>query len=237
MKVILLLIAAVFSGTAVADDHTDGGPFYAFYHLQVTNPAGVVGAMDKFWASDCGKQYPADVALSQEVFNGGYESTHFIINTFQSIEEQTKAAEIMRSCPDSQVFLQELSANAQPIMEYMGPAPVDENDWGQDSAFSKFDIIVEPQDQAAYAAAYLKMMKAVEQDISLRSYGIGAVFFGRDKFTHWVWTGGRTQAELGAISQQLLSHPAYAAFNEEVGGMRKVVNTTQVQMLKAYPRN
>lgn len=237
MKIIVLLISLVLSGVATADDQANGGPFYAFYHLQVANPAGVVEAMDKFWASDCGKQYPADVALSQEVFNGGYASTHFIINTFRSIEDQSKAAEIMRSCPDSQVFLQELSASAQPVMEYMGPAPVDENDWGQDSAFSKFDIIVEPQDQAAYAAAYTKMMKAVAKDVDLRSYGLGAVFFGRDTFTHWVWTGGRTQAELGAISQQMLAHPAFAAFNAEVGDMRTVVNTTQVQILKAYPRN
>jgi hypothetical protein len=237
MKIIVLLMSLVLSSFAVADDHADGGPFYAFYHLNVTNPAGVVEAMDKFWASDCGKQYPADVALSQELFNGGYASTHFIINTFQSIEDQSKAAEIMRSCPDSAVFLQALSASAQPVIEYLGPAPVDENDWGQDSAFSKFDIIVEPQDQAAYAAAYVKMMNAVGKDIDLRSYGLGAVFFGRDKFTHWVWTGGRTQAELAAISQQMLSHPAFAAFNAEVADMRTVVNTSQIQTLKVYPRN
>lgn len=237
MKTLLLLTSMMLSSFVVADDHAESGPFYAFYHLQVANPAGVVAAMDKFWASDCGKQYPADVGLSQEVFNGSYTSTHFIINTFQSIEDQAKAAEIMRSCPDSLVFLQELSVSAQPVTEYMGPAPVDENDWGQDTAFSKFDIIVEPQDQAAYAAAYMKMMKTVGQDIALRSYGLGAVFFGRDQFTHWIWTGGRTQAELGAISEQLLAHPAYAAFNEEVGDLRTVVNTSQVQTLKVYPRN
>ena len=237
MKILVLLISLVLTNVAIADDHADSGPFYAFYHLNVANPAGVVDAMDTFWASDCGKQYPADVALSQEVFNGGYTSTHFIINTFQSIEDQAKAAEIMRSCPDSAVFLQQLSASAQPVMEYMGPAAVDENDWGQDSAFSKFDIIVEPQDQAAYAGAYLKMMETVAQDVDLRSYGLGAVFFGRDKFTHWIWTGARTQAELGAISQQMLMHPAYAAFNAEVADMRTVVNTSQVQTLKVYPRN
>ena len=78
---------------------------HAFYHLQTANPAAVVAAMDKFWASDCGKKYPVDVALSDEVFNGGNASTHFIINTFQNAEDQAAAAEIMRSCPDALTFL------------------------------------------------------------------------------------------------------------------------------------
>ena len=105
MKFLALLVSIVFSSFAWAEDYQDSGPYYAFYHIQASNPAAVVTAMDKFWASDCGKQYPADVALSQEMFNGSYPSTHFIINTFQSSNDQSKAAEIMRSCPDAIIFL------------------------------------------------------------------------------------------------------------------------------------
>ena len=237
MKILAFLSALLFSATTLADDHQDSGPYYAFFHMQVADPAAVVDSMDRFWASDCGKQYPADVALSQEVFNGGYTSTHFIINTFQNSADQAKAAELMRTCASSIQFLQELAAAGTiPTTQYMGPAAVDENDWGQDSAFSKFDIIVEPQDQAAYAAAYGKMMKEAAKDIDLRSYGLGAVYFGRDKFTHWVWTGGRSIPEVNAISEQLIAHPAFAEFNEAVGDMRTVVNTSQIQILKGYAR-
>ena len=155
LKIIgLLIVSSLFVGTAIADDHAEAGPFYAFYHLQTANPAAVVAAMDKFWASDCGKKYPADVALSEEVFNGGNTSTHFIINTFQNSEDQAAAAEIMRSCPSALSFLAEFYNDAQATSQYMGPAAIDENDWTQDSVFAKYDIIVEPQNQAAYAAAY-----------------------------------------------------------------------------------
>ena len=99
MKLLLSFFLVLFSFNAYADDHNDSSPFYAFYHLQVANPAALLDSMDRFWASDCGKQYPADVALSQEVFNGSYPSTHFIINTFQSATDQAKAAQLMRSCP------------------------------------------------------------------------------------------------------------------------------------------
>ena len=237
IRLLLALFLGVFGTQALADDHAQAGPFYAFYHIQSTNPAAVVAAMDKFWDSDCGKQYPADAALSEEVFNGGNTSTHFIINTFQNSEDQAKAAEIMRSCPDAQVFLEELyGSGVVAVSQYMGPAAVDENDWTQDSVFSKFDIIVEPQNQAAYAAAYSEMMEKVSDDVDLRSYGLGSIYFGRDKFTHWVWTGGRSIPELSAISEKLLAHPAFADFNRKVGAMRTVVNTTQVQILKGYAR-
>ena len=237
IRLLLALFLGVFGTQALADDHAQAGPFYAFYHIQSTNPAAVVAAMDKFWDSACGKQYPADVALSEEVFNGGNTSTHFIINTFQNSEDQAKAAEIMRSCPDALVFLEELyGSGVVAVSQYMGPAAVDENDWTQDSVFSKFDIIVEPQNQAAYAAAYSEMMEKVSDDVDLRSYGLGSIYFGRDKFTHWVWTGGRSIPELSAISEKLLAHPAFADFNRKVGAMRTVVNTTQVQILKGYAR-
>jgi len=237
MKLLIMLAAVLFSAGAFANDHEDNGPYYAFYHMQVADPAALVASMDRFWASDCGKQYPADVALSQEVFNGGYSSTHFIINTFQNSADQAKAAELMRTCASGIQFLQELAAaGTVPTTQYMGPAAVDENDWTQDTVFSKFDIIVKPQDQAAYAAAYGKMMKAAAKDIDLRSYGIGAIYFGRDNFTHWVWTGGRTIPEVNAISEQLLAHPAFAKFNEEVGEMRTIVNTSQIQILKGYAK-
>jgi hypothetical protein len=121
-------------------------------------------------------------------------------------------------------------------MQYMGVAPIDENDWTQDTVFSKFDIIVEPQDQAAYASAYMKMMQKVSEDIELRSYGLGAIYFGRDKFTHWVWTGAQSIPELSSISEKLLAHPAFASFNRSVGKMRTVVNTTQIQILKGYAK-
>jgi hypothetical protein len=237
MKYLFMLLAGIFSASVLADNHEENGPYYAFYHLKVANPAALVESMDRFWASDCGKQYPADVALSQEIFNGGYPSTHFIINTFQNSTDQAKAAEILRSCPTGIKFLQELqAAGAVPTTQYMGFAPIDVNDWTQDSTFSKFDIIVEPQNQAAYAAAYAEMMQTVAKDVELRSYGLGAIYFGRDQFTHWVWTGASSIPELTAISNQLLAHPAFAKFNAQVGGMRTVVNTSQVQVLMGWAK-
>ena len=62
MKKILVLLSALLSLGVFAEGEGKH-EMHAFYFLNVTNPAVVVGAMDKFAASDCGKQLPADVGL------------------------------------------------------------------------------------------------------------------------------------------------------------------------------
>ena len=62
---ILFLLAA---NTATAQgQHV----LHAFYFFNVTNPAGVVAAMDKFKSSSCGSQMPADVGLMNLGDSGG----------------------------------------------------------------------------------------------------------------------------------------------------------------------
>ena len=111
-----------------------------------------------------------------------------------------------------------------------------DSDWTEDIVFSKVDIVVEPQNQERYADAYAKMMKKISRDVEMRSYGLGRVGFGRDRFTHWVWTGARSIPELNAITQRLTSHPVFMEFNQDVGRMRDVMNTSQNVIIKSYPR-
>ena len=239
MKHILFVVMSIFLSTSIFANDDDGvnGPYYAFYHLQVPNPGDLIDSMNRFWSSDCGKEYPADVALSQEIFNGSYTSTHFIINTFQNTADQAKAVEIMRSCKAGIKFLQEISSDGViPTMQYMGYALIDENDWTQDTVFAKFDINIEPESEVAFANAYLKMMNEVFKDTYVRSFGLGAVYYGRDRFTHWVWTGAKSIPELTDIVIQRGTHPAYATFVNEVKDIRTVVNSTQVQILKGWAR-
>ena len=102
--------------------------------------------------------------------------------------------------------------------------------------FAKFDVIIEPQNQRAYAAAYAKIMSAAAQDVGLRSRGNDLVGLGEAVFTNWVYLGAGTLTKLDQIQHALLTHPAYATFAKETAGMRVNVNTTQPQFLEAYPR-
>ena len=81
------------------------------------------------------------------------------------------------------------------------------------------------------------MMPRVVEDTDVKSYGLGVVGFGRDKFTHWVWMGASSITELDAITRGISSHPGFAEFNQAVAEMRTVVNTTQPQILKNCQKN
>ena len=84
--------------------------------------------------------------------------------------------------------------------------------------------------------AYAKMMKAAAEDVGLRSWGNDLVGFGNDMFTNWVYLGAESLTQLDTIQQALFAHPAYTEFAQNTAGMRVNVNTTQLQFLKAYPK-
>ena len=200
MKLFVTLLAALFSTFALADDHRPNSKYYGFYHFIAPDPAAVVAATDKFYASDCGKAYPADVGLAEEVFNGAYQSTHFFINTYQNAADQEKAAEIFRSCPSGLEFLADLNA------AYVSGLCADLR-----SRVAKSGSF---QNQRAYAAAYAKMMSAAAEDVGLRSWGNDLVGFGNDMFTNWVY--------LGAENLQLESSKAFPRdLCKETAGMQR----------------
>ncbi|MDB2376615.1 hypothetical protein N9V75_00300 [Luminiphilus sp.] len=235
---IALLISTPLVGGVWADEPADGPAMLGFYHFYAPNPGAVVAAMDKFWASDCGKEYPADVALAAEVFNGGYDSSHFILNTYPNAAAQEKAVNIMATCADGQQFLMELqAAGVVGTRQLLGFHAAEGGDWTEDSAFAKFDIKVEGQNQGAYVAAWQKMMSAVMKDIDISSYGVGVVVFGNDAFNHWVYVGAKTSTELAAVQQAILTNPGFSAFAKETSTLRENVNTTLVQIVKGYSRN
>ena len=68
-------LIALSSSHVISDDHAGNGPYYAFYDFNVTNPAAVVAAMDDFWASECGKKYPADVVPIGQILFGSFTTT------------------------------------------------------------------------------------------------------------------------------------------------------------------
>lgn len=237
MKLFVTLLTALSSTLALADYHRSNSKYYGFYHSVAPDPAAVVAETDKFSELDCGKTYSADVGLAEEVFNGAYQSTHFSINTYQNAADQQRVAEIFRRCPSAIELLADLNAvGVIPTREYLGFAPTEEGDWNQDLVSAKFDMIIEPQNQRAYAAAYAKIMSAAAQDVGLRSRGNDLVGFGEAVFTNWVYLGAETLTKLDQIQQALLTHPPYATFAKETAGMRVNVNTTQPQFLEAYPR-
>ena len=71
LRMIFAAFIFFYSALVFSDHHEMPGPYYAFYHFAAPDPAAVVAAMDKFWASDCGKKYPADPAFPKRYLMAG----------------------------------------------------------------------------------------------------------------------------------------------------------------------
>ena len=59
MKSLLVSLIAVLllsAQSGVAEETAEGPEMLGFYHFYAPDPGAVVAAMDKFWASDCGKK-------------------------------------------------------------------------------------------------------------------------------------------------------------------------------------
>ena len=59
-KYTYLTLAFLLSFTLVSEE-TGRHEMHAFYFMQVSNPPAIVGAIDKFASSECGKKFPADL--------------------------------------------------------------------------------------------------------------------------------------------------------------------------------
>ena len=105
---------------------------HAFYFLNVTHPAVVVGAMDTFAASDCGKQLPADVGLMAESVNGYVTSTHCIIVSYETMADFEKIGSLLRFCPEGAIMFQEIGSGSDPVTEFSVMPVIEAGDWSKD---------------------------------------------------------------------------------------------------------
>ncbi|GIS01594.1 MAG: hypothetical protein CM15mP103_01450 [Gammaproteobacteria bacterium] len=133
-------------------------------------------------------------------------------------------------------FLADLNAaGVIPTREYLGFALIEEGDWNQDLVFAKFDVIIEPQNQRAYAAAYAKMMSAAAEDVGLRSWGNDLVGFGTTCSPTGV--SGRRESDAARSNPASAIRPSRLRdLCQRDCGHAGEREYDQLQFLKAYPR-
>lgn len=83
-KTILWCLIALFSGPAFADHHSQPTVFGRYYAMDVSDPAAVVAAMQKYWDSATGKKLNGDVTLSAVIANGRDEASHTVSVFYES---------------------------------------------------------------------------------------------------------------------------------------------------------
>ena len=234
MKKLLLLIS-ISSGFIFAQSERHA--MHVFYHMNVTNPVGVVSALDKFHASDCGKKFPGDLGLMSETLNGASDSTHFIIASYMTMEDFQEAGALTQSCPEAATMLGTILSSASPVSDLAIIPIFEANDWTVDGAFTKYDMRMNLENEEEYAEAWSELMESnVESGSVTSSYGLNRVLYGNDEFTHFVYIGASDFVTLTDGATELTSSKAFEKFSRKVKGMREVLNTSLIIPVKAWPR-
>ena len=178
-KYTYLTLAFLLSFTLVSEE-TGRHEMHAFYFMQVSNPPAIVGAIDKFASSECGKKFPADMTLMAETINGSSPATHFLILSFETRADFQKAGQLANSCPEAAAMLQSFVASASQVRNSLNLPVAEFGDWTKDSIFLRYDVTL--KNETAYIEAWTEMMDSLSTEGSVNgSYGINRAFAGNDQ--------------------------------------------------------
>ena len=229
------LTLAFLLSFALVSEETGRHEMHAFYFMQVSNPPAIVGAIDKFASSECGKKFPADMTLMAETINGSSPATHFLILSFETRADFQKAGQLANSCPEAAAMLQSFVASASQVRNSLNLPVAEFGDWTKDSIFLRYDVTL--KNETAYIEAWTEMMDSLSaQDSVNGSYGINRAFAGNDQSTHFVYIGASDFDSLTANQQTLTTSSDFAKFSIKVGNNRTVINTSVVIPVKGWPK-
>ena len=233
-KYTYLTLAFMLSFTLVSEE-TGRHEMHAFYFMQVSNPPAIVGAIDKFASSECGKKFPADMTSMAETINVSSPATHFLILSFETRADFQKAGQLANSCPEAAAMLQSFVASASQVRNSLNLPVAEFGDWTKDSIFLRYDVTL--KNETAYIEAWTEMMDSLSTEGSVNgSYGINRAFAGNDQSTHFVYIGASDFDSLTANQQTLTTSSDFAKFSRKVGNNRTVINTSVVIPVKGWPK-
>ncbi len=193
------------------------------YDMIVTDPAGVVGAMNKFQASQTGQQSTARVFLNQYIANGESLATHQILVVYPSSEEMD--ANILRNTtsPDWAEFLADMQEVATVEAEGVGQILAMGGDVdspvatapGRTNVYFQMSV----SDPAAYASAWSDFTSA-NAGTGVVSYLSSVAAFGSNPSTHVV---NNVYSSIGeAVSNMPQNYEGWDAFSQRVRNIRTV---------------
>lgn len=231
-KILLTFLSAIltvtFTTAAFAAHHL---PFdYAqMYTLKVSDPAALLGAMQKYRNSPIGKQNPSGVSLNQFTANGESDATHSIVVTYPT----AAAMDASRGMNANSSELAEVRKIFQSVTEprssslsMLMKAAVAEGSVASENMVS-MNIGLAVTDQAAFTAAIDKLWDSkASKAFPGNRYMVNVMASGESEITHAVVFQAKDMATLLKGFQDMQSSPEMAAYLKNAATFRRVVSRT-----------
>jgi choline dehydrogenase-like flavoprotein len=208
---------------------------FQVYDLIVSNPAGVVAAMNKFVESPVGKQSTAAVYLNQYIANGADQATHQILVVHPSPQDMDANLARNAVAPGWAKFMSEMSQVSQIESEGVGQILAVGGDLSSplltnpNRASIYYQLSV--TDPAVYASAWSDFTEA-NADRGIVSYLSSITAFGSHPATHVVSNQFNSPGE--AITNSPQSYSGWDTFLQRTGNIRTIEGIAMTQGLVAW---
>ena len=237
-NLIYLIISGLLSFNLFSSDTSlrPGSGVYEFHFFNVTNPEGFVSAIETFDSSSCAAKWRnesgANVGLYSRI-GGGH--SHIILVAYENYDMMQLGQNIFASCSASSemnVAFANTSVS-EDYYNYVTELVLEAGDWRLNTVFSNIEVKVKTGSQPSYLEAYKQLTNSTGD--AFGSYGINRVVYGNKYVSHMLYNGSNSIQELNDGLDQVYASNEFKTFNRKVGNIRKLVNSTLAQLVKAYP--
>jgi hypothetical protein len=237
-KIIYIFLTVLLSFNLFSNENPlrPGSGVYEFHFFNVTNPAGFVAAIETFDSSSCAvkwrKESGANVGLYSRM-GGGH--SHIILVAYENYDMMQKGQNIFASCSASSemnVAFAKTSVS-EDYYNYVTELVLEAGDWRLNTVFSNIEVKVKTGSQASYLEAYKQLTDSTAD--SFGSYGINRVVYGNKYVSHMLYNGANSIQDLNDSLDEVYASNEFKTFNRKVGNIRKLVNSSLAQLVKAYP--
>ncbi len=237
-KIIYLILSGLFSFNLFSDENNlrPGSGVYEFHFFNVTNPAGFVAAIEEFDSSSCASKWRNESGANVGLYSrtGGGHS-HVILVAYEDYDMMQRGQNIFASCSaasEMNVAFAKTSVS-EDYYNYVTELVLEAGDWRLNTVFSNIEVKVKTGSQASYLEAYRQLTDSTAD--SFGSYGINRVVYGNKYVSHMLYNGSNSIQELNDALDEVYASNEFKSFNRKVGNIRKLVNSTLAQLVKAYP--
>ena len=237
-KIIYLILSGLLSFNLFSDENAlrPGSGVYEFHFFNVTNPAGFISAIETVDSSSCAEKWRNESGANVGLYSrmGGGHS-HIILVAYEDYDMMQLGQSIFASCSASSemnVAFDKTSVS-EDYYNYVTELVLEAGDWRLNTVFSNVEVKVKTGSQAAYLDAYTQLTNSTAD--SFGSYGINRVVYGNKYVSHMLYNGSNSIQELNDALDEVYASSEFITFNRKVGNIRKLVNSTLAQLVKAYP--
>tara|TARA_B100001559_G_scaffold320958_1_gene335114 strand:+ start:704 stop:1435 length:732 start_codon:yes stop_codon:yes gene_type:complete len=237
-NLIYLIVSGLLSFNLFSSDSSlrPGSGVYEFHFFNVTNPEGFVSAIEAFDSSSCAAKWRNDSGANVGLYSrmGGGHS-HIILVAYENYDMMQLGQNIFASCSASSemnVAFAKTSVS-EDYYNYVTELVLEAGDWRLNTVFSNIEVKVKTGSQQSYLEAYKQLTNSTAD--SFGSYGINRVVYGNKYVSHMLYNGSNSIQELNDGLDEVYASNEFKTFNRKVGNIRKLVNSTLAQLVKAYP--